>query len=130
MSHYETVVSFTAVGIPGMLRACHTIANGLDEAEVRLDRLRINAGFNEDWSPYYDRKSRSGVSEAVRWSEKAGGLNGVGDMQRFLGELASGLDTVLSKLGELEALTATDAKASTEPEKRKPGRPRKDAAAA
>lgn len=128
MSHYETVISFTAVGIPGMLRACHTIANGLDEAEVRLERLRINAGFGEDWSPYFDRKSRSGASAAVRWAEKASGLNGLGDMQRFLGELASGLDTVLEKLGEIETLTANDTRAPTDPEKRKPGRPRKDAA--
>lgn len=103
--------------LPPVVRA---LAKSADEFEQQLERCRIALGFTQEWSPYYDRKQRSGVSAAVTWSDKCGGINGMGDLQRFVGELCGGIDIIDAKIGEISAILS-----SGSTEKRSPGRPRK-----
>lgn len=107
--------------IPPVVRQ---LASGLDEHEARLETCRIALGFLDNWSPAYDRRQRSGVNAPVKWAEKAGTINGMGDLNSFIGELAAGMDVLNSKLVEIEEEIATRP-APAVPEKRGPGRPRK-----
>lgn len=102
--------------IPPVIRQ---MAIGLDEHEARLEKCRISLGFLDDWSPAYDRRQRSGVNAPVKWADKASSINGMGDLNRFVGELAAGMDVVAEKLAEIEG------RLPAEPVKRGPGRPRK-----
>lgn len=107
---------------PPVVRA---LAVALDEQEGRLEKIRIALGFTDEWSPVYERRQRSGVSAAVKWAEKASCINGMGDMNRFVGEMAAGMDVIESKLGEVAERMPEKAAPIAEPERRGPGRPRR-----
>ena len=110
--------------MPPVVRA---LALALDEQEGRLEKIRIALGFTDEWSPVYERRQRSGASAPIRWADKAGGINGMGDMNRFVGEMAAGMDVIEAKLSEVAARLVEKAAPIAEPEKRGPGRPRKTA---
>lgn len=135
MSHAEKLQEYLGMGMDtrALVRCAGDMAATLDEMETRLERLRIFAGFQPDWSPHYDRKQRSGVSEAVKWAERAENINSVGTLQQFMVSLAGGLDIALDKMDEIEAAVESKvdpAFMADDTPKRKRGRPRKDAVAA
>jgi len=84
----------------GWVLGARDIAAALDQAEMRLERIRVALGFKTDWSPAYDRKQRGGVSQPTSWGDKAASMNGMGDLQRFIGELAGGVDVLEGKIAE------------------------------
>lgn len=98
--NYAQVFQDSYGSIPHVVRA---IAQGMDEQEDWLERVRIKLGFREDWSPAYDRRMRSGVSAAIKWAEKAGGMNGMGDVRAVVEEMCGWMDLMETKKAEILA---------------------------
>lgn len=86
--------------LPPVIRA---LAAWADEQETKLERLRVHCNFKEDWSPTYDRTVRSGASAAVKWADKCGTINGMGDLHAFISELCAWADTIEDKVEEVNA---------------------------
>lgn len=89
------------MGLAGIVDTVRFMAVGMDETEQRLEKLRVSAGFDEDWSPYHNRRERAGSGALIRWADKAGAMNGPGDLNALVGEMAEGLDLIDAKVAEL-----------------------------
>lgn len=139
---------FAASGAPPQLQALLLFARKLDDIEAKLALLRPQAGFDESWLPLNRRKDTTPKGSPVTWLEKCHACNGQGDVNRYMGELADGMDVAMAKLEEMEgkfapppppeepkltraeweAQMVTSSGGLPAAEKRGPGRPRRDAA--
>ena len=87
----------------GVNRAVLTLCQGMDEQEDRLERVRVKLGFQEDWSPSYDRTQAAPPRSDVSWTAKFCSINGPGDLNRVVGEMCAGFDIITEKWAEVEA---------------------------
>lgn len=91
----------------GQIPAIAALCKWADEQESALEKVRVRLGFQEDWSPYYDRQQSAPMRADISWGAKFMATQGsAGNLNVLLGELCGAADMLTEKWAEVNSIVS------------------------